>query len=261
MKALEEKIRKVFNDIMDICVEVAKDAHRFIGTHELKSDFFVSSEYPALSNQIFYDEHFFEEEKLEQVPYLKYKIPKYEMRRFPESRKYYTAIFEGYRRDRINLNDYGKIDEIKDEINSDPETVKIFTDNDKVSAGFIRIIVDGIVERYLYMTKASEIIPENIEEKIKPFIIERLRYYFDQVLFFDICIPICLAKFEKNILLDDVAEIVEIPEELQKARQAECNYEVAHEDWVAACATHMIVLHNYSYTKKTEYTFNSVMHD
>ena len=133
MKASEDKIRKVFNDIMDIGVEVAKDAHRFIGAHELKSNFFVSSEYPELSNQIFYDKKYFDEDKLEQVPYLKYRIPKYEMRRFPEDRIYYSAIFEGYRSEKIDFRDYKKIDEIKDEINSDPEIVKVFTENEKVS--------------------------------------------------------------------------------------------------------------------------------
>lgn len=261
MNDLEEKLKIIYRDITEVCIEVAKDAHTFIGSHELKGDFIVSAKYPTLHNQMFYDEKYYEAEKLEEIPYLKYRIPKYEMRGFPGDRQYYTAIFEVYRKEKIDLKEYKKIDEIRDTINSDPEVVKIFTEKEKLYESFIRTLVERIVERYLYMTKASEIIPENIEEEIKPYIIERLWFYFYDTLFFDICVPICLATFEKDIKLDDTVEIVAISEELQKARQVECNYEVAHENWVAACATHMIVLHNCSYTKNSEYSFNSVMRD
>ena len=44
-------------------------------------------------------------------------------------------------------------------------------------------------------------------------------------------------------------------DEIQKSRQQACPYEVSKEDWVAACATHMIVLHNYHF-KNTGRYFN-----
>ncbi|WP_313346939.1 HEPN domain-containing protein [Sedimentibacter sp.] len=64
----------------------------------------------------------------------------------------------------------------------------------------------------------------------------------------DIYIPICLATFEDdNINLSEQVKITRIPDDIQKSRQQACLYETNNEDWLASCATHMIVLHNYHF--------------
>ena len=55
--------------------------------------------------------------------------------------------------------------------------------------------MDDIVERYLYVTNATEKIPDDIDEMIKPYVAQRLLFYLENTLYFDICIPICLATF------------------------------------------------------------------
>lgn len=261
MAVTDEQAIKFFNDIRDICIDVIKDAHEFIGTHDLKRNTFFTDKYPGLSTDFFYDEKYFKEEDREKIPFLKYRISKYEMRQYPEDKKCYSSIFEGYRTEHINLKDYVKIEKINDWINSESEILKLFTDKDKISDYTIRGIVNDIVERYLYMTNATENVPDDIEKLINPYVTQRLSFYLEDTLYFDICIPICLATFDKEIGLDESVEIIRISEELQKARQVTCKYEVAAEDWVAACATHMIVLHDWNYKKNENYSFNSIMQD
>ena len=108
MLASEEKVDKLVADIKDACITIAKDAHTFIGNHELKSNPFFNDIYPATCNDIFYKEEHFKEEDREKIPILKYRIPIYEMRGFPKDRKYYTAVFDGYGNDHIFLKDYEK---------------------------------------------------------------------------------------------------------------------------------------------------------
>lgn len=187
---------------------------------------------------------------------------KYEMKSYPEDKKYYPSIFEGYRTEYIDLKKYEKINDIRQWINSEPEMLRLFTDKGELSDYIIRGIVSDIVERYLFITNATEIIPDDMEEMIKPYVAERLLFYLEETLYFDIGIPICLATFAKDaIKIDENVEIIRIPEQLQKARQIICKYEVAKEDWVAACATHMIVLYNYNYKKDGDYSFDSIMQD
>lgn len=184
------------------------------------------------------------------------------MKSYPEDKKYYPSIFEGYRTEYIDLKKYEKINDIRQWINSEPEMLRLFTDKGELSDYIIRGIVSDIVERYLFITNATEIIPDDMEEMIKPYVAERLLFYLEETLYFDIGIPICLATFAKDaIKIDENVEIIRIPEQLQKARQIICKYEVAKEDWVAACATHMIVLYNYNYKKDGDYSFDSIMQD
>ena len=115
------------------------------------------------------------------------------------------------------------------------------------------------MNRYLYTTNATESIPDDLEEKIKVYVVKKLSFYFSDKLYFDIGIPICLATFHRDtIKLDDNVEIVRISDDLQKARQALCKYEVGAENWLAACATHMIVLHNYHFAKTEGESFDYV---
>lgn len=252
MAVTDEQALKLFNDIKDVCLDIIKDAHEFIKTHDLGKNTYYTDKYPGLSTDFFYDDKYFKEEDRQKIPFLKYKIPKYEMKQYPKDKKYYSLIFETYRTEHINLKDYKKIEKINDWINSETDILKLFTKKDKLSEYTIRGVVDDIVERYLYVTNATEKIPDDIDEMIKPYVAQRLLFYLENTLYFDICIPICLATFGKEIKLDENVEIIRISEELQKARQIKCKYEIATEDWLAACATHMIVLHNYSYSKDEE---------
>lgn len=261
MAVTDEQALKLFNDIKDVCLDIIKDAHEFIKTHDLEKNTYYTDKYPGLSTDFFYDDKYFKEEDRQKIPFLKYKIPKYEMKQYPKDKKYYSMIFETYRTEHINLKDYKKIEKINDWINSETDILKLFTKKDKLSEYTIRGVVDDIVERYLYVTNATEKIPDDIDEMIKPYVAQRLLFYLENTLYFDICIPICLATFCKEIKLDENVEIIRISEELQKARQIKCKYEIATEDWLAACATHMIVLHNYSYSKDEENSGISLLQD
>lgn len=261
MAVTDEQALKLFNDIKDVCLDIIKDAHEFIKTHDLEKNTYYTDKYPGLSTNFFYDDKYFKEEDRQKIPFLKYKIPKYEMKQYPKDKKYYSLIFETYRTEHINLKDYKKIEKINNWINSETDILKLFTKKDKLSEYTIRGVVDDIVERYLYVTNATEKIPDDIDEMIKPYVAQRLLFYLENTLYFDICIPICLATFGKEIKLDENVEIIRISEELQKARQIKCKYEIATEDWLAACATHMIVLHNYSYSKDEENSGISLFQD
>lgn len=247
--------------LLQICIDVIKDAHEFIKTHDLEKYTYYVDKYPGLATDFFYDDKYFKEADRQKIPFIKYRIPKYEMKQYPKDKRYYSLIFETYRTEHINLKDYEKIEKINYWINSETDILKLFTDEDKISDYTIRGVVNDIVERYLYMTNATENMPDDIDKIINPYVARRLLFYLEDTLYFDICIPICLATFDKEIKLDDNVEIVKISEELQKARQVKCRYEVAKEDWVAACATHMIVLHDYSYKKGDKNSGVSLLQD
>lgn len=262
MPEMKEKAVKLLKDLLAICVVVAKDAHKFIGENAFSNSAWLLDKYPHEITSVFYDDHYFKVEDREKVPFLKYKLVKYGMSSYPDDKICYSTIFREYRSKKLDLKEYTKIEEIQKWINSDKALLNCFTDKDELPDYLIRRIVADVVERYLYMTNASASEPEDLEDKIKDFLIEKMWFYLEDELSFDICIPICLATFEDdNIKLDDRVEIVKIPEDVQIARQIQCSYEVNKEDWVAACATHMIVLHGYNYRKSINFTFNSIMQD
>ena len=177
MAVADEQAVKLFNEFVEVCIMVIKDAHVFIGTHDLKRSPLLMDKYPTLDNAYFFDEKYFDEEYREKIPFLKYKIPKYEMKSYPEDKKYYPSIFEGYRTEYIDLKKYEKINDIRQWINSEPEMLRLFTDKGELSDYIIRGIVSDIVERYLFITNATEIIPDDMEEMIKPYVAERLLFY------------------------------------------------------------------------------------
>ena len=78
MAVTDEQAVKLFNEFVEVCIMVIKDAHVFIGTHDLKRSPLLMDKYPALDNAYFFDEKYFDEEYREKIPFLKYKIPKYE---------------------------------------------------------------------------------------------------------------------------------------------------------------------------------------
>lgn len=93
---------------------------------------------------------------------------------------------------------------------------------------------------------------------IRPFVAERLLRFLAKELRIDILVPICLATFEEDtIKLSDNIEIKRMSDEIQKSRQQACSYEASNEDWVATCATHMLVLHNYHFKNTGDNSINS----
>lgn len=261
MNITEDQMKRIVEDFIAVCLEVAKDAHEFIGTHELDARKYDIHRYPTLFTEIFYDERYMNAEQRGEIPFLKYNIPKYEVQpyQYPKDKKCYSMIFESYPADHINIEQYKKIEEIRKWINSEPEVLKAFTDKKELSEYSMREIVISIVKRYLYTTNATESIPDDLEEKIKVYVIKKLSFFLSDTLYFDIGIPICLVTFHRDtIKLDDNVEIVRISDDLQKARQVLCKYEVGAENWLAACATHMIVLHNYNFAKTEGESFDYV---
>jgi hypothetical protein len=70
------------------------------------------------------------------------------------------------------------------------------------------------------------------------------------------------ATFEEDeIKFADGIQIVRMNEEYQMARQHSCKYEVVSEDWIAACATHMIILDNYAYRYGIEFHIHALLSD
>ena len=109
-----------------------------------------------------------------------------------------------------------------------------------------------------YKTNATSNIPEDLDEQMRPFVAERLLRFLAKELRIDILVPVCLATFEEDIIqLSDNIEIKRMSDEIQKSRQQACSYEASNEDWAAACATHMIVLHNYHFKNTGDNSINS----
>lgn len=256
-----EKASKLLQDMCEVCREILADVHAFIGSHDLITNQSYFDKYPSASLQGFYDGKVFTPEEMGEIPFLKYRIQKYEMRSFPKDRINYSCIFEKYRTEFVDLGKYTKISQIKTWIESDKEILACFTDKELLSDYMIQGLVKDIIERYLFKTNATNEIPENINDIITPFVAEKLGFYLQDTLYFDIGIPLCLTTFAKEIKFDDGVELIKIPEDIQKSRQIGCKYEVAKENDVAACATHMIVLHNYCYKKTNSISFNSIIQD
>ncbi len=197
----------------------------------------------------------------EKIPYLKYDMPRYELKDFPKDRIQYGAIFNGYGDDHLDITVLDKYDALYEYINNAPELKKLMIEEDKTDSLKYRIkgMISGIVERYLYSINASQNVPEDIEDKLKPFVAEKLLRYIAKDLEIDIYVPICLATFEDEIIkLSDKIEIIRIPDDIQKSRQHTCSYETNNEDWLAACATHMIVIHGYCFKNDKYISINTV---
>lgn len=235
-------------------IEVAIEAHKYIGTHNRIRGY---CKYPVLSHFFSKDQPEFEE-MYKKIPYLIYDIPQYDLKDFPEDRIQYGAIFDGYNSDIIKIREFDVFQKLYQYITNNKEVSSaFFKDESKPSIYQIKTMISEIVERYLYYTKANEIIPEDIEEKIRPFIAEKLKRYIYDTLSIDIYVPICLVTFEKDFIkLSDTIEIVRIPDDVQKSRKQVCKYEFEKEDDVAACATHMIVVHNYCFENKEYISIN-----
>lgn len=254
---VDDAIIKKFAELsLELSKQTAIKAHKYLEEHEHINGYY---KYPIQHLTFSRDNPEFAE-LFEKIPFLTYDIPKYEMNDFPKESILYSAIFHGYAKDRLDCTVLDEFNALIDYIDTEPTLRKLITDKEDLESLRFRIknINTEIVERYLYVTNASSDIPNDLEEQLKPFVSEKLLRYLAKELRIDILIPICLATFEDDyIKLSETIEIVRMGDEIQKSRQQACSYEVSKEDWVAACATHMIVLHNYHFKNTGDISINS----
>jgi len=250
-----ENIAKKFAELfLELAKKTAEAAHQYIGEHK---DIHGYYKYPIKSNTFSRSNPEFNE-LFEKVPFLTYDIPKYHMSDYPKDRILYSAIFDGYAKDLLDCTILNEFNLLMDYICSEPELKKLISEKDENLKFIVKNINVSIVGRYLYKTNATSDIPDNLDEQIRPFVAERLLRFLAKELRIDIIVPICLATFEEDtIKLSDNVEIVRMSEDIQMSRQQACSYEASNEDWVAACATHMIVLHNYHFDNTGDASINS----
>lgn len=252
---IDNHVAKQFAELfLELAKETAKLAHKYIGQHENIDGYY---KYPKKSITFSRDEPAYEK-LYEKVPFLTYDIPKYEMADFPADAILYSAIFNGYANDCIDCSILEEFDILVNFVCKQSHLKEIISEKEDNLKTVIKLINNDIVERYLYKTNATDMIPKDLDEKMRPFVAERLLSFLKKELNINILVPICLATFEEDtIKLTETIEIVRISEEIQKSRQQACTYEVSSEDWVAACATHMIVFHQYHFSNtKDRYSIN-----
>ncbi len=248
-------IAKRFAELfLELAKKTAELAHQYIGNHQ---DIHGYYKYPIKTNT-FSRSNPELDELFEKVPFLTYDIPKYHMSDFPQDRILYSAIFDGYAKDLLDCTILNEFKLLLDYICSEPELKKLISEKDENLKFIVKNINVGIVGRYLFKTNATSDIPDDLDEQIRPFVAERLLRFLAKELRIDIFVPICLATFEEDtIKLSDNVEIIRMSEDIQMSRQQACSYEASNEDWVAACATHMIVLHNYHFDNTGDASINS----
>lgn len=252
----QEQAERLVDLVLTLVKKVAIKAHEYIGNHDRIRGY---RKYPVLSNTFSKDDPEFDEIN-KSVPFLIYDIPRYELKDYPEDSIQYGAIFNGYGNDRINVADIDGFNVLcQFVVGSDELTRAFWGDNANTDSEFrIKIMITEIVERYLFCTQATKDVPANLEEKIRPYVAEKLIRYIYDSLEIDIYVPICLATFQDEIIkLSDNIEIIRIPDAIQKARREACQYEAYSQENVAACATHMIALHGYSFKNEEYFSINA----
>ncbi|EPY2271874.1 hypothetical protein ACXAUS_000672 [Clostridium sporogenes] len=258
---IEKEIVKSFAELfLSLSKEAAIQAHKYLETHDKISGY---CKYP-IKHEIFPKDDPRSVEYFEKIPFLAFDIPKYYIEDFPKELIQYGAIFSGYGKDCLDCTKLQEFEPLVRYIMDKSELKKLIVEKEDESSLKLRIktMTHEIVERYLYSINATSDIPDDLEEKIKPFVSEKLLRYLSDELHIDIYVPICLATFEDDIIkLSEQIEIVRISDDIQKSRQKACSYEMNNEDWVAACATHMIVLHNYHFKNTELFSINSATQD
>ena len=252
----QDQAEKLLELTLTLAQKVAVKAHEYIGNHDRICGY---CKYPILNNHFPKDDPEFDELN-KNVPFLLYNIPNYDLKDFPEDAVQYGAIFNGYGSDKINVVDIDGFSALYQFICSSDELKRAFYGDNvtEPSEYAIKRFISEIVERYLYGIQAAKEVPNDLKEKISPYVEEKLIRYIGNSLKIDIYVPICLATFQdETIKLSDDVEIVRIPEAVQKSRKQACTYESYNEDGVAACATHMIVFHGYCFKNEEYFSINS----
>ena len=209
---IEEKLASEFAEkIYELCVTVAKDAHSFIGTHEDKK---ISSyyKYPISSLDHFRDNPALDDDLKGKVDFFKYKIPKFYMGDVSENKINYDAIFNGYQSDKIDVTSYREYCVLKKWIEDNKEVLNVLIRGEDSDCSYtLKNLVKRCVVRYLFTINATKNVPDDLEEKMKDVVEVALRYYLEEKLYIDICIPVCLVVFEEEtIKLSERVEIVKI---------------------------------------------------
>lgn len=258
---INEEIAKEFASLfLSVSVETAKQAHEYLGTHENLTGYL---KYPV-KHEIFPKDNPKFAEYFEKIPFLSYNIPKYYLADYPKDSVQYSAIFSGYSNKHLDCRDIKEFGKLLQFVSNHDNLKKLLIQEDAEEniKTKLKLLIQETVERYMYMTNATNIIPNDIEDKIKPFVLEKVLRYLCKQLDIDIYIPICLITFEDDVIkLSEHIEVIKISEDIQKSRQKACTYEMNNEDWIASCATHMIVLHNYHFDNSENFSVNSATQD
>ena len=234
--------------------ETATKAHEYIHNH---SKIYGFGKYPE-KKTIFPRDNPEYLEFYEQIPYLIYDIPRYFEKEYPDGMINYNGIFYNYTGDSLDCTALEQFGVLLEYVNSHAELKKLIVQESNDIQYKLKRMVIEIVERYLFTSKATENVPEDLEKVLQPFVAEKVRRYVCKNLQISIYVPVCLATFEDDrIELAEGIEIIKMSEEIQKSRQCSYVYESSKEDWVAACATHAIVLSNYCFKNDGDLSINS----
>lgn len=230
--------------LLDVVKETAIKAHEYILIHSKIHGF---GKYPQ-KRIIFPKDNPEYSEFYEKIPYLVYDIPRYFKKEYSDGMIDYNGIFYSYTGDTLDCTDSAEFVELLNYVNSQPDLNRLIVQGSNDLQYKLKRMVIDIVVRYLFITKATGSVPEDLEEALKSFVSDKVRRYVMENLYISIYIPICLATFEDDkVELTEEIEIIRIPDEIQKSRQCTYPYESSNEDWVSACATHAIVLHDYQF--------------
>lgn len=263
MKIDDNKVKELASKILKLCVHVEEDAYALL---DKKFNYYAFDKYPMKlfdKKQIDYFNNGLKENLPDGISFFSAGLNKYTDGDFPKDKVNYYPIFDSYNKEKsITVDGYGEYKELVEWIKANEDISKIIIGEKSYITvdSEIRHLVISIVERFLFIT--GESCKDSIEESIKPYIEEALRYYLSDKLFVKLCIPVCLTTFEEDeIKLADGIQIVRMNEKFQMARQHSCKYEVVSEDWIAACATHMIILDSYCYESNTDFSFDQISKD
>ena len=245
---INQAVAKKFYDlILDVVMQTAMVSHKYIESH---NNIYGFTQYPI--RHIMFPKNDPEYAELfQKIPFLIYDIPKFYTSKYPKENIDYSGIFYNlYSGDTVNCTQFDAFNELLSFVSSDSELTAIILAEDSKSdiSSKLKILITDIVERYLFETNATASVPDDLTEQLKHYTLQKMFRLFSEELPILIYVPICLATFEEDeIELSDTISIIRISEDIQKARHQACAFEVTNEDWVAACATHMIVIKGYFY--------------
>ena len=252
----KEIVQQFAELVWEQSVQTAKEAHDYLKEH---NKIYSYRKYPVKWD-IFSRDDQEHAELFELISFLKYDIPKYEKRDFPSEFIDYKGIFYNHTKDIVDCTKNKQFDILCRFVEENPEIKKIIIpEHSQISsAGYLKSIINSIIERYLFMTKASPEAPKDLKNQLKPYVGEKLLRFFADKLQVKIYIPICLVSFDVDeIELSDNIRIIRMSEDIQKSRQYNYSYEEYKENWVSVCATHMIVMDNYEIENSDDLSINS----
>ena len=95
----QETAEMIVNMFLSVSKDIALQAHGYLGSHSKPIGY---CKYPILQPKIDCGDP--ETQKsIDEIPYIKFNVPRYELRDFPKDRVLYSAIFDGYGNDTIDI--------------------------------------------------------------------------------------------------------------------------------------------------------------